>query len=88
MARLTAVRLDQALQFLARGAWQEAHLIVQQDEGSPLACWAHGIVHVLEGDLGNARYWYRRAGRTFPENIDAQAEVQALRDAAARDGAA
>ena len=47
MARLTAVRLDQALQFLARGAWQEAHLIVQQDEGSPLACWAHGIVHVL-----------------------------------------
>ncbi len=86
MARLTAARLDQALRLLARGAWQDAHLIVQQDEGSALACWAHGIVHVLEGDLDNARYWYRRAGRTFPDRIDAQAEVQALREAAARDG--
>ena len=29
------------------------------------AAWLHGIVHVLEGDLDNARYWYKRAKRTF-----------------------
>lgn len=26
-----------------------------------LAAWLHGIVHTLEGDLDNARYWYHRA---------------------------
>ena len=31
-----------------------------------LGCWAHGIVHMLEGDLGNARYWYRRAAALVP----------------------
>jgi len=81
MSRLTAQQLEEALQLLARGAWQDAHGIVQQDEVSPLACWAHGIVHVLEGDLANARYWYRRAGRAFPADIDVQTEVQSLREA-------
>lgn len=81
MPRLTAHQLEEALQLLARGSWQDAHRIVQQDEGSPLACWAHGVVHVLEGDLDNARYWYRRAGRAFPADIDVQTEVQALREA-------
>ncbi|MGH8586607.1 MAG: hypothetical protein ACREWE_10650 [Gammaproteobacteria bacterium] len=28
--------------------------------------WLHGIVHALEGDLDNARYWYRKADRVFP----------------------
>jgi hypothetical protein len=33
---------------------------------------------MLEGDLGNARYWYRRAHRVFPKDADAQAEIAAL----------
>jgi hypothetical protein len=33
---------------------------------------------MLEGDLGNARYWYRRAGRPFPRERDASAEIDAL----------
>ena len=54
-----------------KGDWQKAHAIVQNDE-SQLGCWAHGIVHMLEGDLGNARYWYRRARpRRFPRERDA-----------------
>jgi hypothetical protein len=43
-----------AVELLATGAWQQAHEIVQQEE-SALAPWLHGIVHTLEGDLGNAR---------------------------------
>lgn len=65
-----------ALDHLDKGDWQAAHVIVQSDE-SPTACWAHGIVHVLEGDLDNARYWYGRAQRVF--NGDAQQELISLR---------
>jgi hypothetical protein len=52
---------------------------VQRDEESALACWAHGIVHIMEGDLPNARYWYRLAKRAFPQHPDAAAEVRELR---------
>ena len=57
--------LARAVELLAAGAWQQAHEIVQA-ETSELAAWLHGIVHTLEGDLDNARYWYRKASREFP----------------------
>ena len=69
--------LNTAIRHLTRGDWQKAHAIVQNDE-SDLGFWAHGIVHMLEGDIGNARYWYRRAGRPFPRERDANAEIGAL----------
>ena len=64
---------------LGRGDWQAAHAIVQRDEQSPLACWLHGIVHLMEGDEANARYWYRAARRAFPEKPDIAAEISAAR---------
>ena len=70
--------LRSAVAHLERGDWQAAHAIVQKDEDSALSCWAHGIVHVMEGDLPNARYWYRRAGRSFPRAGDPSAEIDAL----------
>ena len=73
--------LKRALEHLQAGEWQAAHEIVQQDEDSPLACWAHGIVHIMEGDLPNARYWYGQAKRAFPQVPAAGAEVRALRKA-------
>ncbi len=69
------------LAHLERGDWQAAHAIVQEDEASPLSCWAHGIVHVLEGDIPNARYWYGQAKRTFPKEYSVAAEIAALKDA-------
>ena len=82
MSRLTNEQFASALDHLSRGAWQAAHVIVQQDEQWALACWAHGIVHILEGDLDNARYWDRRARREFPPEVDVKAELEALREAA------
>lgn len=41
-----------------------AHQICQDHEGSPLFDWIHALVHRIEGDDGNAAYWYRRAGRS------------------------
>ena len=66
-----------AVRHLKKGDWQKAHALVQQD-GSALGCWAHGIAHMLEGDLPNARYWYRRAHRAFPTEGDARTEIAAL----------
>src|SRR4030095_9973522 len=57
--------LGQAIELLAAGDWKKAHEIVQKEK-STLAAWIHGIVHILEGDLDNARGWYKRAEREFP----------------------
>lgn len=73
--------LRSALACLEAGDWQGAHAIVQRDEESSPSCWAHGIVHVMEGDLANARYWYREAGRPFPEPCSVPAEIAALKAA-------
>ena len=71
-------RLIEALEHLARGAWQPAHAIVQENK-SPEAAWLHGIVHTLEGDLENARHWYRKASRDFPGPAAVEAEIAAAR---------
>jgi hypothetical protein len=70
--------LSKAVEFLAAGDWQPAHEIVQKDD-SALAAWLHGIVHTLEGDLDNARYWYRRTDRAFPGREHVQEEIAAAR---------
>jgi hypothetical protein len=72
--RAPRASLSRAIELLAAGEWQQAHEIVQQ-ESSTLAAWLHGIVHTLEGDLDNARYWYRKAERTFPGRDAVQAEI-------------
>ena len=74
--------LARAVEHLAAGDWQKAHEIVQ-NEKSTLASWLHGIVHILEGDLDNARGWYKRAERDFPGADAAPAEIAAARRAVA-----
>ena len=46
----------------ARGDWDAAHRVAQDIDGRDGA-WIHAYLHRKEGDLGNAGYWYRRAGR-------------------------
>jgi hypothetical protein len=70
------------LDLLEAGDWKAAHEIVQK-ESSTLAAWLHGIVHILEGDLDNARGWYRRAERDFPGGGAAGAEIAAARQSVA-----
>ena len=60
------VGLDLALQALwwtGRDDWDKAHGCVQQREGTPDCDLVHAHLHRREGDLTNAAYWYRRAGR-------------------------
>ncbi|WP_367849220.1 hypothetical protein [Rhodoferax sp. WC2427] len=57
-------QLTQVLAHLRANRWTEAHNLVQTDN-SPLSNWLHGIVHIQEGDLEDAEYWYDQAGRNF-----------------------
>ena len=50
-----------ALWYDAKGEWDHAHQILQDEPGED-GSWVHAYLHRVEGDLGNARYWYRRAG--------------------------
>ena len=51
-----------ALWWAARGQWDQAHKLVQ-DEATANAAWVHAYLHRVEGDLGNAAYWYRQASQ-------------------------
>ena len=70
-----------ALEKVRAGDWDGAHRIVQ-DIDSPEAAWIHAHLHREEGDLGNAAYWYRRAGKPVCRSPLAE-ERQAIRDALA-----
>lgn len=74
--------LQRALAHLEAGDWEAAHPIAQ-DNPSELGAWAHGIVHILEGDESNARYWYGRAGRSYPGAAAVRSEIAALKQALA-----
>jgi hypothetical protein len=69
------------LDLLEAGDWKAAHEIVQK-ESSTLAAWLHGIVHLLEGDLDNARGWYEKAEREFPGAGAVKQEIAAARRSA------
>lgn len=62
------------LWWAAKGDWDQAHRIVQ-DDSSREAAWVHAYLHRVEGDLGNAGYWYRQAGQpTAKDSLQAEWE--------------
>jgi hypothetical protein len=70
----------EALWYDAKGDWATAHRIVMNAQ-SAAAAWVHAYLHRKEGDLDNARYWYRKAKRleaTGPLDDEWTAIVQAL----------
>jgi hypothetical protein len=65
LATATPPALDAPLLALwhdARRDWDQAHKCVDTRDDA-LSMWVHAYLHREEGDLGNARYWYSRAGR-------------------------
>jgi hypothetical protein len=70
----------QGLWWAGKGDWDKAHRAVM-DEHSPEAALVHAYLHRLEGDHGNAEYWYRRARQkpsTGPVEVEWQAIARAL----------
>jgi hypothetical protein len=73
-----------ALHHIRRGDWEAAHALAQAD-GSALAAWLHGVLHVIEGDTGNAQYWYMRAKRDFHKRGSVEEELAGLEAALLRE---
>ena len=69
--------LLKAVELALAGKWDAAHQIVQQYEDGA-AAWIHAVLHKIEGDPGNARYWYRRADRMDHVNEEPRAELAAI----------
>jgi hypothetical protein len=77
---MTGEELERAIDLAERGAWDQAHAIVQADEADEAACWIHAVLHKIEGDAANARYWYRRAGRIDHVGDEPASELAAIRE--------
>mgnify|MGYP006099534961 FL=1 len=52
----------EAMWYQGKGDWEEAHRLAQS-QNNPSVSWVHAHLHRVEGDLGNAAYWYRRADK-------------------------
>jgi hypothetical protein len=76
--------LTRAVDLVLAKDWEAAHAIAQRHEGDAAADWLHAVLHKIEGDDGNARYWYRRTQHSFEEFADASAELAAIRDFVSR----
>jgi len=68
-----------AIDLALGGHWDEAHDIVQRHEGDEIAAWVHAVLHKIEGDLSNSRYWYRQARRPADVDADPQEELLTIR---------
>ncbi len=63
-----------------KGEWERAHGIAQ-DLDTRMGSWLHAHLHLIEGDIGNAGYWYRRAGKPARGRGEMQAEWRELVEA-------
>jgi hypothetical protein len=73
--------LHQAIELALTEKWDAAHQLVQQYEDDANAAWIHAVLHKIEGDLGNARYWYHRANQVSHVNDEPRVELAAIRAA-------
>ena len=73
--------LLQAIDLALAGKWNAAHEIVQQYDTDPTAAWIHAVLHKIEGDQDNSRYWYRRAGKMEHVSDEPKAELAEIRKA-------
>lgn len=73
-------RALQALWYQAKGEWDTAHRLAQSSDDG-IGAWVHAFLHRVEGDISNAAYWYRRAGKPIsstPLNEEWEEIVSAL----------
>jgi hypothetical protein len=71
--------LAKACELALAGDWEGAHTLVQSDEDDKASCWIHAVLHKIEGDVSNARYWYREAGQSYEAYAEPKAELAAIK---------
>jgi hypothetical protein len=75
--------LLEAIDLALAGQWDASHRIVQDYEADRMASWIHAVLHKMEGDDSNSRYWYRRADRLAHVADEPRAELAEIRKAVA-----
>ena len=70
--------LKTAVEAALKGDWHTAHNIAQEySDGT--ANWIHAVLHKIEGDAWNSRYWYARGtGRKYEDFSDSTEELKAI----------
>lgn len=58
-----------AMWLLRGGKWQQAHDLCGALDDAHSA-WVHAHLHRIEGDLGNAGYWYSIADKAQPQGME------------------
>ena len=71
--------LIRAVELALAGEWEAAHGLVQEHEGDATASWIHAVLHKIEGDSANSRYWYRRAGKLDHVGDEPRGELAAIK---------
>ena len=71
----SAAEMTKAVNLALKDEWAAAHEIVQ-DLSDPTACWIHAVLHKIEGDASNSRYWYARSRHAYDEFTDTQEELK------------
>jgi hypothetical protein len=71
--------LIRAVDLAISGDWHGAHKMVQEHEDDATACWIHAVLHKIEGDEGNSRYWYQRTVQAYEAYADPRVELEAFK---------
>ncbi len=69
-----------AVQAALDGDWDKSHKIAQ-DYSDTMANWIHAVLHKIEGDEWNSKYWYARTnGKKYDDFSDATEELVAIQN--------
>lgn len=70
--------MKSAVSHALAGEWDASHKIAQ-DYSDPMANWIHAVLHKIEGDAWNSRYWYARTqGRNYEDFNDPEEELREI----------
>lgn len=72
-------QLLKAIKLAQTGDWDASHHIVQ-DYNNASACWIHAVLHKIEGDESNSRYWYARSKSRFEDYANPAQELDAIKE--------
>lgn len=76
---MNKAELLKAVELALDGDWDASHKIAQ-DYSDSVANWIHAVLHKIEGDEWNSKYWYARTGgrhyEDFADTMDELRQIQ------------
>ncbi len=74
------LQLKLAVEAALAGDWDTSHNIAQ-DYSDPTANWIHAVLHKIEGDVWNSKYWYAKTqGKKYEDFADVNNELKVIQN--------